>query len=798
MPDTNPVHRLSRAARVRLLSGRDLWRTAAAPAAGLDSIWLSDGPHGLRKQVGGGDHLGIAESEPATCYPTAATLACSWDVDLLHDIGAALGREARHQGVAVVLGPGLNIKRHPNCGRNFEYFSEDPLLAGKLAAAMVRGIQSQGVGACLKHFAVNNQEAWRLVVDAVVDERTLREIYLTGFEIAVRESAPWTVMTAYNRVNGEYCTDSRRLLTDILRREWGFDGLVMSDWTATNDRVAGVHAGMDLEMPSSGNAYDADVLAALERGALNDDELNVCVRRLVDLVARTSPQEEADPAEVDSWHALARRAAAESTVLLKNDGVLPLVHGTRVAVVGAFARAPRYQGAGSSMVRPRRLVSVLDALQLRLGNDTTIAYAAGYDPETSHLDAAAIDAAVAAVAGVDTVLLFVGLPGPYESEGFDRDHMRLPEQHDRLIRAVCAANPRTVVILANGAPVEMPWADAPSAILECYLGGEAGGAAIVDVIFGDVDPSGRLAESFPCVQSDVSADPYFPGLPRQVQYREGIYVGYRYYDSAGVGVRFPFGHGLSYTRFEFAAAHLSSSSIGSDGETTVKVSVTNTGDRAGAEVVQVYVRRPKSTIARPDKELRGFAKVHLDAGETREVAIRLGPRAFAHYDVQRADWEIEAGDFEILVGRSSTDMYATLRVTVGSAATTTSALPGWGNVPWRPDDSAFAARLGRPIPVPDPLLPFERTSTFADLGATWLGRRLQQVVLRIARTETAKLAGGNPALQKMLDRATLEAPLRSIVLVTRGKPGFAVLDGLIDGLNGRWANALRRLLWRRG
>lgn len=790
--------KLDRTERVRLLSGRDLWRTAEAPAIGLDSIWLSDGPHGLRRQAGGGDHLGIAESEPATCYPTAATLASSWDVDLLAEVGAALGREARHQGVAVVLGPGLNIKRHPNCGRNFEYFSEDPLLSGRLAAAMVRGIQAQGVGACLKHYAVNNQEAYRLVVDAVVDERTLREIYLAGFEIAVRESQPWTVMAAYNRVNGEYCTDSRRLLGDILRTEWGFDGLVMSDWTATNDRVAGVRAGMDLEMPSSGNAFDADVLAALDSGALRDDEVDASVERLVTLARRVSLPQPAPADEVDAWHRLARRAAAESTVLLRNDGVLPIARGCRFAVVGAFARRPRYQGAGSSMVNPRRLTSALDALRARLGNGHEIPYADGYDPETSHDDPAAIEAAVAVARQADVVLLFAGLPAPYESEGFDREHMRLPDQHDRLIRAVCAANPRTVVILANGGAVEMPWATAPAAIVETWLGGEAGGAAIVDVLCGDVDPGGRLAETFPRVQADVPSDPFFPGTPRQVQYREGVFVGYRYFATARVPVRFPFGFGLSYTRFELAGARLSAPAIAADGSVTVSVDVTNTGDRPGAEVVQVYVRRPHSALVRPDRELRGFAKVRLAPGETRTVAIDLGPRAFAHYDPAAAAWCVEAGGFEILVGTSSAEIHATLRLTVGAPEAPAVPLTGWGELAWRPCDDEFAARLGRPIPAADPLLPFGRTSTFADLGATWPGRLLQQLVLRVARTETAKLAGGNAALQKMLDRATLEAPLRSMVLVTRGRLSFRTLDAIIAALNGRWSAALRGLLaaWR--
>lgn len=777
--------------KVRALSGRDIWRTAEIAEIGLASVRLSDGPHGLRKQSGDSDHLGIADSEPATCYPTAATLACSWDVSLLEEIGTALGREARHQGVGVVLGPGLNIKRHPNCGRNFEYFSEDPLLAGKLAAAMVRGMQAQGVGACLKHFAVNNQEAYRLVVDAVVDERTLREIYLAAFEIAVKESSPWTVMAAYNRVNGEYCCDSRRLLTDILRDEWGFDGLVMSDWMATNDRVAGVRAGMDLEMPSSGNAFDAAVLSAIEHGELHEEEVDRCLRRLSELAGRVAPPQAADAAEVENWHRLARRASAESTVLLKNDSALPLARGTRIAVVGAFARSPRYQGAGSSMVNPRRLTSALDAIRARFGNGHEIPFVEGYDPETSQPDPAAIEAAVAAAREVDVVLLFAGLPAPYESEGFDREHMRLPEQHDRLIRAVCEANPNTVVVLANGGPVAMPWADAPAAIVETYLGGEAGGEAIADVLSGDVGPGGRLAETVPLRQSDHPADPYFPGKPRQVQYREGVFVGYRYYDTANVDVRFPFGFGLSYTRFELERPRLSAPAIGIDDTVTATVTVKNVGDRAGSEVVQVYVRRPGSAVVRPRKELRGFAKVHLAAGESRDVAIELGPRAFAHYDVQRGDWSIDQGRFDVLIGTSAREIHAALPLTVGEAALAATPLAGWGATPWQPDDEEFATRLGHAIPVADGAPPFDRTSTFAELGSTWLGRGVQQVVLRVARSETAKMAGDNAALQKMLDRATLEAPVRSMVMATRGKVSFRALDTLIAALNGHWSRVVR-------
>jgi len=800
MMNSTALASLSRAARVRLLSGRGLWHTAAVPELGVESIMLSDGPHGLRKQENAGDHLGIAPSVPATCYPPAATLACSWDVELLAEVGAAIGREARQQGISVVLGPGLNIKRHPNCGRNFEYFSEDPLLAGELAAAMVRGIQAQGVAACLKHYAVNNQESHRLVVDAVVDERSLREIYLRGFEIAVARSNPWTVMAAYNRVNGEYCTDSPRLLTTILRDEWGFTGLVMSDWTATNDRVAGVRAGMDLEMPSSGGAFDAAVLAALASGELCDEQVNACGQRVLDLVARTKRGRDevvALPEEAAFYHAVARRAAAESAVLLTNDGTLPLQASASIAVIGAFAETPRYQGAGSSQVNPTRLDTALDALRARLGAEVKLDYRCGYDPVLSPVDEAEIAAAVAAAGVAETVLLFAGLPAAYESEGFDREHMRLPEQQERLIAAVCAANPRTVVVLANGAPVEMPWVDAPAAILEAYLGGQATGAAVVDVLFGDVEPSGRLAETFPVCQADVPSDPYFPGEPRQVQYREGLFVGYRYYDSAGVAVRFPFGHGLGYTSFAYGALRLAAESIALGEDVEVRVAITNTGVRAGAEVVQVYVRRPGTRIVRPEKELRGFAKVRLAAGESTEVAVSLGGRAFAHYDVARRGWEVEAGAFEILVGSSAESIHATATIVVGVAAAAEEvAGEVAGPDPWAPDDDRFAARLGRPIPAPDPAHPFHRNSTFGDLGATRAGRRLQAIILRAARSQTAKMADGNLALQKMFDRATLEAPLRSAAQVSGGKISLAMVDAVIDMLNGDWGRALRRVATR--
>ena len=542
---------LDRATKVSLLSGSRMFSVRGLPDQGLPDIDLADGPHGLRHQKrGGGDHLGVSGSTPATCFPTAATLGSSWDVKLVERVGQAIGEEAVEQGVAVVLGPGLNIKRHPAGGRSFEYLSEDPLLSGKLAAAQVRGIQGQGVGACLKHYAVNNHESHRLIVDAVVDERTLRELYLTGFEIAVQESDPWTVMCSYNLVNGTYASEHHELLQTILREEWGFDGLLMTDWGAANDRVAGVKAGLDLEMPGNRGAYEPELHAALESGALTDDELDRCVVRIVELLQR-APRESV-PSDGDAHHALAREAAAAGSVLLVNDGVLPLASNPgRIAVIGAFADAPRYQGAGSSQVRPTRLDRVLDVLRDRVDEGTEVVYAPAYDPETGATNDDLRADALAAAVDADVVLFCGGLPAPMESEGFDRTTLDLPADQVSLIEALAAGSAPVVVVLSNGGIVHLPFADRVNALLECWLGGQAGAGGIVDVLFGDTEPGGRLAETVPAHVAQLPSDRNFPGDPRQVEYREGLNVGYRFFDAAGAAPQFPFGFGRSYTTFEW-------------------------------------------------------------------------------------------------------------------------------------------------------------------------------------------------------------------------------------------------------
>lgn len=781
------IDALPLARRVALLSGADFWSTEAEPDASIPAFVLTDGPHGVRRQPEGADHLGIGTSVPATCWPTGALLGATWDPDLITEVGAALGREARALGVGVLLGPSLNVKRHPAGGRNFEYLSEDPLLSGRVAAAMIRGIQAEGVGACAKHFVANNHESYRMVVDVVVDERTLRELYLRGFEIAVTEGEPWTVMTAYNRVNGEYVADSDHLLHDVLRREWGFDGLVVTDWGGVHDRTAGVHAGLDLEMPSSGGAHDAVVIDAVESGELDESAVTdraLAVASLGQRIAERRAVDQDVEHDVDQvgHHRLARRVAAAGTVLLRNDGVLPLDPALDVAIVGAFAESPRFQGAGSSQVVPTRLDDARRTLEERLRG--RVRYAPGYDPTTGESDPAAIATAARLAAASDVAVVFVGLPAIAEAEGIDRDHLRLPPAHDELVTAVCAANARTVVVLANGAPVLLPWADRPAAILEAYLGGQASGSAITDVLVGDAEPGGRLAETFPSARV-FPAEENFRGHPRQVQYREGLYVGYRYFTSSGVRPQFPFGHGLSYTTFRWSDPDVRTDH---DGSTTVTVDVTNTGHRLGSEVVQVYVRRSDdSAVYRPERELRGFAKLTLAPGETATACVDLDRRAFAHWDVGAAAWVVERGGYDLLVAASSADVRAMSRVELCGdvAGDRVAPSPGPGTGRHVATDAEFAAMLGRPVPEPDPILPFSVDTVVDDLDATRLGRLAQRAFLRIADRQSAQMLGDDPdpVLVRLTDRMIREAPLRFLVSMSGGTGSLKAFEGLTNLLS---------------
>jgi beta-glucosidase len=766
--------------KIALASGKDFWNTKPLP--GHASIMLTDGPHGLRKQAGSMDHVGLADSVPATCFPPAVTLGSTWDPELAQEVGAALGREARAQDVGVILGPGLNLKRHPAGGRSFEYLSEDPFHAGTMAGALTRGIQSEGVGACLKHFAVNNQETGRMRIDAIVDPRTLHELYLTGFEIAVREGRPWTVMCAYNRVNGVHTGESRELLTGILRDQWGFDGLVMTDWLATYDRPVAIHAGLDLEMPGSTGAWDKETRSALDKGRLTEEDVDLAATRVAELIlrARAGRASGAEKAvDFDAHHALARRAAAAGAVLLANDGILPLKPKGKIAVIGEFARTPRYQGAGSSQVVPTRLDTFLESLTDAVGKRAEVTFAQGYDVTTGNSNHLLLEEASAAAAAADVAVVLVGLPAMHESEGYDRTSLRLPPGHDRLVEAVTAANPRTVVVLSNGAAVELPWADAPAAILESYLGGQASGAALADVILGEAEPGGRLAESFPASVRDLPAEVNWPGTPTQVEYREGLYVGYRFHDSSGVAARFPFGHGLSYTTFAFSGLKVAKRDDGARVTLTVK----NTGKRAGSEVVQVYVRDIESTLYRPSKELKGFEKVHLAPGKSAKVQIDLDRRAFAMWDVGAAGWVVEAGEFEVLVGASSTDIRDRATVTIASADAVSeeAAASAAGPARFVATDEEFAAMLGRPIPAPAPLLPFHLDSTIGDLEQTAAGSILGDRILAMA--SDAFGSDTDEHSRKIFEAMFREMPLRGVAMASEGRLDIGRMRWVTRALN---------------
>jgi beta-glucosidase len=650
--------------KVSLCLGSDFWHTAAVPSAGVERILVSDGPHGLRRQPDDVDHLGMAASLPATCFPTASALSSSWDVDLVREVGTALGVEARTQALDVVLGPGINIKRSPLCGRNFEYLSEDPHLAGLLGAAMVQGLQSQQVGASVKHFAANNQETDRLRVSAEVDERTLREIYLPAFEYVVKNAQPWTVMCAYNRVNGTYASQHHWLLTEVLRDEWGFDGLVMSDWGAVHDRVAALAAGLDLEMPPQFGVSDVALVDAVASGALDESLLDLAAGRVLQLVERTRARTPA-AADFDAHHALARRVAGESIVLLKNsDGVLPLTDSTslKVCVVGEFARAPRFQGAGSSQVNPTRVDVPLDELRILLPL-ATVDFAAGFDGSSN---AALAEAAAAAAADADVVLLFLGLPPGEESEGFDRLHMDLPREQTDLLARLSEGDAPIVVVLSNGSAVRTDWSGNAAAIIECWLSGQATGGAVADILTGAVNPSGRLAESIPLRLQDNTSYLNFPGEDGKVRYGEGVFVGYRGYDKLSTPVAFPFGHGLSYTGFDYRDLRVSrtGSYDGGDLAITVDLTVANVGAVAGREVVQVYVGDPAASVARPPRELRAFAKVALEPGEERQVSFTLTARDLSYWSSLHRQWVVEGGEFTIEVGASSRDIRLTETITV--------------------------------------------------------------------------------------------------------------------------------------
>ena len=789
--------------KASLCSGLDFWHIKGVERLGVPSIMVTDGPHGLRKQAGDSDHVGLNESVPATCFPTASALAATWNRDLVYQVGVALGEECLQEKVGVILGPGVNIKRSPLCGRNFEYFSEDPYLTGEIAKSHINGVQSQGIGTSLKHFAVNNQEFRRMVIDAVVDERALREIYLVGYEIAVKGAQPWTVMCAYNKVNGTYCCEHPYLMTDILKEEWGHEGLVITDWGAMNDRVAGLAAGTELEMPGAPNGNDEKIVAAIKAGELDEVVLDRAVDRVLTLIFKVVETLSQDfTYDPQAHHALARRVAGEGAVLLKNEGgVLPLGNDLKVAVIGRFAKTPRYQGAGSSQMNPTKLDNIY-AEVLKLTGAEYSPYAPGYTKRGDQADDALIQEALQVVAGTDVVVICAGLTDMYETEGLDRDHMKMPPGHDALITAIAASHSNVVVVLSNGSPVEMPWANNVSAILEGYLGGQAGAGAIADILYGYVNPSGKLAETFSLKLEDNPSHHYFPGAPTTVEYRESIYVGYRYFDKVGKDVLFPFGHGLSYTTFEYSDLEVSSETITDQDVLTVTMRVVNTGSLAGQEIVQLYVRDVESTVFRPEMELKGFAKISLEPGEVSRVAMTLDRRAFAYYDVDLADWRVETGAFEILVGASSRDIRLSATVQVESSQpipppVDRGSLATYYDFPRGTPISQgnFETLLGKPVPANVGAVKGEYTinTPLGDMTDSFIGRQLGAIAGKQIQKMIAEVDEDSPITLLMMAEAR-EAPLRAMLMVSDGSITREMLDALLVMINGKFFKGLVSLI----
>lgn len=784
---TDIIEKMTIEEKAAFLSGKNVWQSRNIDRLGIPSIFCADGPHGIRKQAREGDHLGLNASLPSTCFPTAATMAGSWDEALCEEIGTALGEEASALEVNVLLGPGLNIKRSPLCGRNFEYFSEDPYLSGKLAAAYVRGIQGQGVYACPKHFAVNSQELRRMAMNSVLDERTLREIYLEGFEIAVKEGKARSIMTSYNEVNGVYANENEHLLKDILRGEWGFDGIVITDWGGSNDHVKGVAAGSSLEMPAPGLDSAREVIAAVENGSLSMEALDTCVDDLLDAVLTLTAGREGGKRSFDqeAHRRLAGKAAEESIILLKNsDGLLPLKHGCKVALIGDFAFTPRYQGAGSSLVNPIHLESMQEAIKdcplevtgcargyLRNGKD----------------DAALKKQAQELAAGADVVLYCFGLDELSESEGMDRSHMKIPQNQVNLLESLAKVNPNIVGILSAGSAIEMPWHGCCKAILHGYLSGEAGPGATLRVITGEVNPSGRLSETYPLRYEDTPAFRYFPGAWRSSEYREGLYVGYRYYDTGKIRVQYPFGYGLSYTSFSYDHIQVS--------EDEVRFTLTNTGGADGKEVAQLYVSGPKGIIFRPDKELKGFVKVFLKAGESRTVTIPFDDKTFRYWNRATGRFEVEGGDYTIFIGANVADLR--LSQTITREGTTE-------GFPYEPEklgpyysgkiqdvpDKEFEALLGRP--APDGTWSGELGLNDALCQMYYAKSPLARLVWRILTgLKNRSEAKGKPDLNLLF---IYNMPFRGIAKMTGGAVGMEMAKGMVLAVNGHFFRGMKKII----
>ncbi len=764
--------------KASLCDGRDFWHLKGFEKYDIPEIMVCDGPHGLRKKDYSKSGPSLSCSVKSICFPTAATTACSWDPELLYEMGVALGKKCLKEEVGVLLGPGVNMKRSPLCGRNFEYFSEDPVLAGELAAGFINGVQSMGVGTSLKHFCTNSQETRRMTCDSVVDERALREIYLTAFETAVKKSQPWTVMNSYNKINGFHGSENEHTQTEILRDEWGFKGAVVSDWGAVNNRVLGLLNGNDIEMPSSSGAGTKKIVEAVGNGTLDESVVDERALKVLELIKKASDGAKKCYQYNDADdQPLARKIASQSMVLLKNNGILPLKKQGKIAVIGDFAKNPRYQGAGSSQINPTQLDNAFDELK-NAGYD--VEFAQGYErsKRRARKNSSHILEAAELAQGCDAAIVFIGLTDEYESEGYDRTHMSLPEAHNALVEEICKVNRNVIVVLAGGSPVEMPWNDRASAILNSYLGGQAGAGAIADIISGKVNPSGKLAETYPMCYGCTPAKNYFPGNPATVEFRESIYIGYRYYQKVGKEVRYPFGFGLSYTSFEYSNIVLNKNNICDIDNLKVTFKVKNTGDIAGYETAQLYVADRESTVFRPVRELKAFKKIWLDAGEEKEICLELDNRAFAFYNVIINDWCVESGEFDILIGASSEDIRLSAAVNVSAPAvpmpdySETAPVYYTGDVQNVPDEQ-FRAVLGREIPNSDfdKSKPIDISDNFENAAHTKNGKKLYKMLKTLVPEGFAQAIA-------------LTTPFRDFISMSGGVFSEQMAEGLCRLLNG--------------
>jgi beta-glucosidase len=781
------ISKMSLEEKCYLFSGKDFWQTRGIKRLGIPNMTMADGPHGVRKQEGAGDQLGLNASLPATCFPTAATMANSWDPELGEEMARCLGEEAACQGVDVLLGPGLNIKRSPLCGRNFEYFSEDPYLAGKMAAGYIRGIQSYGVSACPKHFAANSQELRRMASDSIVDERTLREIYLTAFEIAVKEADPHAIMTAYNRINGVYANENKHLLRDILKEEWGFRGFAVSDWGGSNDHVAGVAAGSHLEMPTTGGDSDMELLDAVKTGKIQEEWIDQMADELLDVILSTTKEtgrKSGQKFDVEKHHEMARKASEQSIVLLKNEGnLLPLKKGVKAALIGDFAETPRYQGAGSSVVHPTKLDCIKDAIKNFDMN--CIGFARGYNrtgPGVPGLEEEACKLAEKA----DVVLLCIGLDEISESEGLDRQHMRLPESQIQLLHKLSKVNENIIILFSAGSAVEMPWLSECKAFVHGYLCGQAGAAALLKVIMGEVNPSGKLAESYPINGEDAPCSPYFPGKERTVEYREGLYVGYRYYETGNIPVLFPFGYGLSYTTFKYSDLSVTSEKA--------EFTLENTGEMDGAEIAQLYVSAKCNGVYRPIKELKGFQKVFLKSGEKRKVTIKLDDKAFRYFNRETGQFEVEGGEYDILVGASVADirLSGTVRVAGTDAVSpyNSARLPNYGKGSIKDvSDIEFKELLGHEIPDGHWKGTLDINDAICQMY--YAKSRIARFAYKILTNKLKKTeAKGTPDLNLLF---IYNMPFRGIAKMTGGMVTMEMAKGILEAVNGHLWKGFRQI-----